>query len=220
MGRPLRIQASELHYHVIVRCNNEAFRFESDQDFALYLGILSHYKTKHRFKLFNYELMHSHVHLFLQPSDTIPLEKSMRLISWSYARDYNKRKKRRGHLWLDRYKSIPVESDQYALDLMRYINRNAVRAGIVSKPGDWKWSGYRFYASGEANDLLEEHPTYLGLSQDPNVRRRAFREYVEMILPEEDRRRAEFSDVRWIGSKDFSEKLELSIEKNGRTYRF
>src|SRR3989338_6802781 len=146
MGRPPRLQDSELHYHVIVRCNNGDFHFESDKDFAIYLNILDLVQKKHRFRLFNYELMHSHVHLLPRPSERIPLQRTMLLINWKYAGDYNKRRQRRGHFWLNRYKAIPVESDKYALDLMRYINRNAIRAGIAEKPGDWKWSGHQFYA--------------------------------------------------------------------------
>ena len=210
MGRPPRIQADELHYHVIVRCNNGEFHLESNEDFRIYLDTLRFFKMRHRFKLFNYELVHSHVHLLLQPSEVVPLQKTMLMINWSYARDYNKRKKRKGHFWLDRYKSIPVESDEYALDLMRYINRNAVRAGIVEKPGDWQWSGYRFYALGEPNGLIEEHPTYLGLSNNPEFRRKAFADYVMMALPGDNSRRPEFSDVRFIGSEQFGENLGLS----------
>lgn len=210
MGRPPRLQESDLHYHVIVRCNNEAFHFESDEDFALYLAVLRFVQKRHQFKIFNYELMHSHVHLFLQPSPGISLAKTMHQINWTYARDSNRRKKRKGHFWLERYKSIPVETDKHALDLMRYINRNAVRAGIVSRPGEWEWSGYRFYAKGEPNPLLEDHPTFLDLSANEEIRRKAFENYVNMTLGDVDQRRPDFSDSRYIGSGKFAEMLGLS----------
>lgn len=212
MGRPPRLQESELHYHVIVRCNNGAFHFETEEDFALYLEVLRLVKQKHRFRLFDYELMNSHVHLLLQPSDLIPLQRTMLLINWKYASDYNKRWKRKGHFWLDRYKAIPVESDKYALDLMRYINRNAVRAGIVKAPGEWRWSGYRFYALGEPNLLLEPHPTFLGLSDNEGFRRKAYANYVNMALGDDHQRRPDLSDARYIGSEKFAEKLGLSTD--------
>ncbi len=210
MGRPPRIQDSGLHYHVIVRCNNGEFHFETDEDFILYLNIIHQIKGKHQFRLFNYELMHSHVHLFLQPSAKIPLQRTMMMINWKYAREHNKRKKRKGHFWLDRYRGIPVESDKYALDLMRYMNRNAIRAGLVKEPGEWKWSGYRFYAFGEPNPLLELHPAFLGLSVNEEVRRRAFTDYVQMELGDDYQRRKDLSDARFIGSKRFGERLGLS----------
>ena len=217
MARPLRIQSEDLHYHVIVRCNNRAFRFNATEDFQIYLGLLKTVKEKHRFTLFNYELMHSHVHLFLRPSEKVPLQKTMNLINGRYAVSYNKRYGRKGHFWMDRYKSIPVESDKHALDLMRYINRNAIRAGIVCKPGDWRWSGYRFYALGEANNLLEAHPTYLGLHDDQKIRQQMFYDYVHQILPHENERRRDLSDSKCIGSKKFADRLGLSANKNFRT---
>lgn len=216
MGRPPRVQESELHYHVICRCNNDAFHFKSDEDFAVYLAVVKTIQEKHGFKLFNYKLMHSHVHLFLQPSEKFPLERTLHWINSTYAHNSNLREKRKGHFWLERYKSIPVESDKYALDLMRYINRNAVRAGIVKRPEDWKWSGYRFYAFGEQNDLLQEHPTYLGLSTNPEIRKRAFREYVEQVLPYEDQRRPDLSETKYIGSEEFADRLGFSTSRHHR----
>lgn len=213
MGRPPRMQEPDLHYHVIMRCNNGAFRFESDEDFALFLNILRSIKAKHPFQLFNYELMHSHVHLFLQPSPTISLEKTMHLINWTFARVYNKQKNRKGHFWLDRYKSIPVDTDLYALALMRYINRNAVRAGIVAAPEDWRWSGYRFYAMGEQNLLLEFHPSFLALSSKAHVRQTAYEEYVKFNMPGDESRKPEFSDNKYIGSDSFGQRLGLSTSQ-------
>lgn len=210
MGRPPRTQDPSIHYHVIVRCNNGAFRFETDEDFGIYLELLKRFKQKHQFRLFNYELMNSHVHLLLQPSDSVPLEKTMFLINWTFARDYNRRKRRKGHFWLDRYKAIPVETDQYTLNLMRYINRNAVRAGIAKKPGEWRWSGYRFYALAEENSLLEPHPTFLGLSENSEIRRKVFTDYVTMTRPGDDERRPEYSDAKYIGSESFGKRLGLS----------
>ncbi|QQR79469.1 MAG: transposase [Deltaproteobacteria bacterium] len=154
--------------------------------------------------------MHSHVHLFLQPSEAFSLEKTMHFINGTYAREYNLKNKRKGHLWLDRYKSIPVESDKHALDLMRYINRNALRAGIVTEVGKWKWSGYRFYAFGEPNDLLEAHPTYLGLSTNPKIRQSSFRSYVSQNLSNDREEREYFSQSKFIGSSSFAQALGLS----------
>lgn len=207
MGRVPRIQSSDLHYHVIARCNNQRFYFENDEDFEIYLGILRTFKRKHGFRLFNYELMNSHVHLLLNPSSKISLGSTMHAINWSFANSYNKRKRRKGHFWMDRYKSIPVETDEHVLALMRYINRNAVRAGMVRQPGDWKWSGYRFYAFSEPNDLLDPHPTYLGLGHEEEFRRTAYHKFVCQILPEDDARDPQLSDSFYIGTESFGKRL-------------
>jgi len=193
MPRIPRLLTSEGHYHVIVRCNNEAFHFKSAEDFEWYLNILRWVQKKHGFKLYNYELMNSHVHLFLQPSVTFSLDRTMRLINWKFARLYNQQKNRKGHFWLDRYKSIPVESDRYALSLMRYMNRNPLRAGIINKLGDWQWSGYRFYAFGETNGLLSPHMSYLALGNSPQARQIIYRTLSEMTLPGDAARDSQFS---------------------------
>jgi REP element-mobilizing transposase RayT len=67
MGRAPRLIDPALHYHVIVRCNNGAFLLESEKDFQTYLSLLHLAQKKHLITIFNYELMNSHVHLFLQP---------------------------------------------------------------------------------------------------------------------------------------------------------
>lgn len=207
MPRPPRLIHASLHYHVIARFNNRAFRFETDEDFRIYFSFLHLIQKKHRFLLFNYELMHSHVHLFLQPGPHISLSKTMQLIHWKYALDYNKRKNRQGHLWMDRYVSIPVESDVYALALMRYMNRNPIRAGLVENAGEWTWSGYSFYGKGEENELLSAHPSYLALSEDKLQRRQEYRLFVEAILNENDTRDNRFSEGPYIGSAEFGERL-------------
>jgi len=154
MARAPRIQVPGVHYHVIARCNNREFHFGEDEDFSHYLSLLRLVLSRHHFILFNYVLMNSHVHLMLEPSPVFPLCKTMLLINGKYSRDYNRRKGKKGHFWMDRYKCIPVENDAYVLGLLRYIHRNPIRAGMVNKPEEWKWSGYHFYAGLEGNDLL------------------------------------------------------------------
>jgi putative transposase len=209
MGRNPRIQNSELHYHVIVRCNNRSFLFQTDNDFEAYLDVVRSVKKRHRFKLYNYELMHSHVHLFVQPSEVFSLSRTMHAINKEFALNYNKKRKRLGHFWIDRYKNIPVQEDRHALALMRYINRNAVRGGIVQKPGEWKYSGYRYYAFDEHSDLLDPHPSYLGLSDNTEERQRLFREFVCQSLPEGATKKSEFSETLYIGSKKFGRNIGL-----------
>ncbi len=208
MARPPRFLDPQFHYHVIARCNNRAFHLQSDEDFLAYLSTLRLVQRKHQFRLFNYELMNSHVHLFIQPGPEIPFFKTMQLINWKYTMAYNRRKQRKGHFWMDRYQCVPVESDRYALALMRYINRNPVRAGMVEKAGDWKWSGYRFYAEGEANEILTPHPTYLATSQNPLKRQEAYKNFVNEIEPEMDRRDPQFTESPYLGSQEFGKWLD------------
>ncbi len=208
MPRHLRIQLSGLHYHVIARCNNREFLLQNDEDFLHYLSVLRQVQKKHGFKLFNYELMNSHVHLFLQPSPAFPLSKTMQKIHWTYSLEYNRRKNRKAHFWMQHYQAIPVELDLYALSLMRYMNRNPIRAGMIREVGDWRWSGYHFYARAEPNSLLEYHPAYLALSRDEFHRQKYYTDFVKTILPGEAGLHMKFSKARYIGSDRFGQKIK------------
>jgi REP-associated tyrosine transposase len=147
--------------------------------------------------------MNSHVHLFLEPSSKISLPKTMQLINWKYANDFNRLNGRKGHFWMQRYQCIPVESDRYALALMRYINRNPIRAGMVENAGEWRWSGYGFYGNGASNELLTFHPSYLATGATDEKRRASYQEFVNAVLPSEDRRDPRFSESLYIGSETF-----------------
>jgi putative transposase len=201
MGRYPRVQFCQGQYHVIARFNNKDFFLQERSDFLKYLSILKLIQKKHEFLLFNYELMNSHVHLFLQPTSQIPLSKSMMMIHWQFARYCNKQKNRKGHVWMDRYKSIPVESEYYALALMRYINRNPMRAGMVKHLGEWTWSAYPYYAFGKPDDLITPHPAYLGLGRTDQTRQQEYAALVNMRLPGDDLRDPAFSDSRTFGLK-------------------
>ncbi|MBX7148732.1 hypothetical protein K1X76_06560 [bacterium] len=131
------------------------------------------------------------------------------LINWKFARKMNKLKKRRGHFWLDRYKCIPVESDEYCLALMRYINRNPLRAKMITECGEWKWSGYHYYANGEPNDLITPHTCYLGLSRDPEKRKKEYTSFVNTTMNgEEDQKDPKMSQAQDLGSRWFNVHLK------------
>ena len=208
MARPKRILDPSLHFHVIARFNNEGFCLEEKADFERYLSILRLVQNKHGFQLFNYELMNSHVHLFVQPGPDVPFSKTMHLVNWRYALNYNRKKKRKGNLWLDRYKCIPVQSDRYALALMRYMNRNPLRAGMVERAGQWSWSGFGFYARGETNELLTPHPSYLAISSYSKCRQKEYEILVNETLEVADQRDPHFSEGPYIGSRQFGENLQ------------
>jgi putative transposase len=63
-----------------------------------------------------------------------------------------------GYLWQGRYKSMIVDKERYLDRLGEYIERNALRSGLVKNPGQWKWSSYRFYAYGEPLKILVNNP--------------------------------------------------------------
>jgi len=188
LGRPIRLSAPNTTYHIIIRCNNSDFLIKSNSDFDLFLSILALYKNKFKFKLFGFCILNSHIHLVIQTpnDDKISISKIMHGICWRYAFTYNRRHKRKGHFFNDRFKSPIVQSDVYGVTLLKYISQNPVRAGLVKRAGDWKWSSYRVYSEGEYNPIVDILPSYEGLSARRKVAARMFREMVDGVVGGKD----------------------------------
>lgn len=128
----------------MLRGNERKNVFLSDEDKLRFMETM--YETKHgdRFYLHSFCLMDNHIHLMLSEG-VEDLSKVMKRITVSYVYYFNKKYKRVGHLFQDRFKSEVVEQDNYVLSLVRYIHRNPVKAGIVQKAEDYRWSSYNSY---------------------------------------------------------------------------
>ena len=183
MSRYPRLAIATGQYHIIARFNNDEYFLKEKSDFLKYLSVLQEIKEKHGFYLFNYELMNSHVHLFLQPSAQVPLSKTMMMVQLKFARYCNQKYKRKGHVWRDRYQCLSVEREAYALTLMRYMNSNPLRAKMVKSAGEWPWSGYQYYGLGKADELLDPHSCWLGLGNTASKRLSEYSSFVKMKLP-------------------------------------
>ncbi|MCR4772460.1 MAG: transposase, partial [Oscillospiraceae bacterium] len=135
-------------YHVILRGINRQTIFEEDEDYRKFLEVLRDYKQDCKFDLYAYCLMSNHIHLLLRTGKddlgTIFIKIGARFVLW-----YNTKYCRTGHLFQDRYKSEPVDSDDYFLTVMRYIHRNPVKAGICDAPEEYRYSSYPGYFSSD-----------------------------------------------------------------------
>ena len=168
-------------YHIITRGNNRQNVFQDDSDFQSYLSLIAKYKERYPILLFHYCLMNNHVHLLLKVIRSEDLKRFMQGVSQGFSRYYKQVNSYVGHLWQGRYKSFHIGKDSYLLECGRYIERNPVRAGMVTTPQDWPWSSYRHYAYGETDPLIDEHGLYLDLGATPYAQQVNYRNYV---LPE------------------------------------
>lgn len=132
MPRKARIDAPGALHHIIVRGidRTDIFIDDADRDNFLYRlgGILSDSKTR----CFAWALMTNHLHLLLRTGAS-PIATVMRRLLTGYAVSFNRRHRRYGHLFQNRYKSILCQEDPYLLELVRYIHLNPLRAGLVSE---------------------------------------------------------------------------------------
>ena len=115
--------------------------FADSEDYEKLLEILKYCKAISEFEIFAYCLMSNHIHLLLQENKE-PIELVMKRIATRFVYWYNIKYQRVGHLFQDRFKSEPVENDEYFLTVIRYIHQNPVKAGICKKPQDYNYSSY------------------------------------------------------------------------------
>ena len=113
--------------------------FETKKDYGLFIDLLEELKEVFNVKVAAYCLTSNHYHLLVQTPDA-NLFRSMRHLGGVYTQRYNKSHGCEGQLFKGRYKSIVVESDSYAIELVRYIHRNPLEAGLVDNLEKYPWS--------------------------------------------------------------------------------
>jgi len=145
MGRQWRIEFAGALYHILSRGNEGKDIFYDDEDRLLFLDTMAEMSERFDLNIHAYILMDNHYHILLKTN--LPnLSKAMQWFGLAYTRRFNNRHSRSGHLFQGRYKSIIIENDAYLIRLSCYIHRNPLRAGIVRRLIDYKWSSYPIYA--------------------------------------------------------------------------
>ena len=146
MSRPLRIQYPDAWYHVMNRGRRGEEIFATKEDYGSFVDLLEELAEVFHVRVAAYCLMSNHYHLLVQTPDA-NLSRSMRHLNGVYTQRYNKRHRCDGQPFRGRYKSIVVESDSYALELVRYIHRNPLEAGLVDNLQKYQWSTHKIYLS-------------------------------------------------------------------------
>ncbi len=179
MARPLRIEYEGAVYHVTSRGNAGTEIFLDDADRVRFLEVLGTVVERFGWICHAYCLMTNHYHLLIETPQP-NLSRGMQHLNGVYTQWFNRRHSSAGHLVQGRFKSIVVEKESYLLELARYIVLNPVRAGLVRRARDWRWSSYRATA-GQAPPPIFLTVGWL-LSQfadDPETSVRAYRQFVK-----------------------------------------
>ena len=170
-------------------------------------------------RLLAYCLMPNHWHMVLYPRADGDLSKFMQRITLTHTQRYHARTRTAGygHLYQGRYESLPVETDQHFLTLVRYVERNAKRAALVERAEDWPWSsGYaRLYGNARQKKLLSpwpvpEPPNYL-----PWLNASPPKEEIENIRSAIQRSRP-YGSKEWVSSAVAQFGLENTLRSRGR----
>ena len=158
MPRKPRNMSSSGIYHIILRSVNQHIIFEDDSDYRKFLFVLSDCVKKYDSRIYAYCLMDNHVHLLIYSSPD-NLSSFFQSFGTRFARWYNTKYSRSGHLFQDRFYSVAIESDSAFLSALLYIHHNPVKANICRYPSEYRWSSFNAYY-GAKNPLVNTDYAY------------------------------------------------------------
>ena len=145
-------------WHITHRCHKREFLLKFSKDRHRYLQWLYQARKGYGLALLNYMVTSNHIHLLVVDTgkkDVIP--KSMQLVAGRTGQEYNQRKNRKGAYWEDRYHATAVENGAHLARCMVYIDTNMVRAGVVSHPSMWSFSGYNEIQEPRRKNILIDY---------------------------------------------------------------
>jgi putative transposase len=215
MARLPRYFVPGVAQHIIQRGNNRQACFHTPEDFTAYCAALARLNAECGVAIHAYVLMTNHVHILATPSAPSSIPKLMQRLGSRYVGHVNHRYGRSGALFEGRYRSTVVDTDVYLLRLMRYIELNPVRAGMVAAPDQYRWSSYGCNAAGRADSVVTAHPLYEALGLDLEERRVAYRALFNQELePETLVQIREASHHGWaLGNDRFRAEIERACDR-------
>ncbi|MCM0650009.1 transposase [Clostridium swellfunianum] len=181
MPRIARVKMHGAIYHIMARSISEVDLFKTDEDRKKYMFLIKEYQEVYNFKVYAYCLMKNHVHLIID-SNGADISKIMHCINFKYARYFNTRHKRHGHLFQDRFKSKIVEDDRYLIALSAYIHNNPLDIrGYEDCPEKYYYSSLAVYL-GLRNDKFDILDKEFILSLFGESKDKSRKTYMSLVL--------------------------------------
>jgi REP-associated tyrosine transposase len=207
MARLARVIIPGIAHHVTQRGNGRARTFFGDEDYALYRDLLAEHCRKSDVAVWAWCLMPNHVHLVLVPSDPDGLRRALSAVHRRYAGIIHARRRRTGHFWQGRFGAVAMDEAHLAAAL-RYVSLNPVRARLVARAQDWRWSSTRAHLTGKDDGVTARAP----------VRERV-PDFAQLLAAEPDaeafaRLRAAESVGRPLGDDRFLARLERATKRH------
>ena len=217
MGRTKRITVGGYVYHVLNRANGRLRIFRNDADFLAFEQILAEGIERYSMRLCGYCIMGNHWHLLLWPVGDGDLSEFMRWITLTHTQRFHVSHGTVGigHLYQGRFKSFPVQDDGHYLTVMRYIETNPVRAGLVKRAGDWAWSSLAVRMGFEAPFELSEGPLKMPAEWDKLVNQAEPPNQLDG-LKRSINRGSPFGEPAWKIKTAHKLKLESTMRERGR----
>ena len=219
MGRGRRVDVAGMVYHVLNRANFRSRLFKSPAHYREFLCIVEASLEIVPMRILAYCLMPNHWHLVLYPQADGDLARFVQRVTLTHTQRYHAKTRTvgYGHVYQGRYKSLLVESDSHFLTLVRYVERNAKRAGLVKKAEEWPWSSVhvRLYGNAEQKKMLIAWPTPEPRDYVQWLNRAQGREEIAQVRESIQRSRPYGSD-QWVSKTVGKFGLEVTTRKRGR----
>lgn len=217
MARPLRIEFPGAFHHVMSRGNDGIALFRDDTDRLKFLDLLERAIARFNWVLHDWALMTNHFHLAIETPECT-LSDGMHWLLGTYAKWFNKRHGRRGHLYQDRFKNVIVDREEYLLTVARYIVLNPVKAHMVARPEDYRWSSYRARAGYEkAPPWLTTATVQASFGVDEESARARYREFIDAGMAEPRDLAEECTRRLYLGGAKWIEKIQELVDERERS---
>jgi putative transposase len=197
------------------RGNARADVFHKEQDYAAFVALFEPACERIPMRLLGYCLMPNHFHLLLWPHNDGDLGRWMQWLLTSHVRRYHRHYGGSGHIWQGRFKAFPIQEDDHYLTVLRYVERNPLRAGLARKADSWQWSSLRQRIRQASDSVLSTGPVavpsnWLRLVQQPqtDAELAALRRSVQRGTP--------FGGPRWTQRAARELDLESTLRPRGR----
>jgi putative transposase len=185
MSRQPRIHYPGALYHVIVRGNAGQAIFFDDVDRCRFCFLLQEGVERFGHRIHAFTLLTNHAHFAIQVGE-VELSRIVQNFSYRHTQWINKRQRRTGHVFQGRYKARVVDADSYLVELVRYIDLNPVRAGLVSTPAQHYWGSYRAYLGDEGIPWLTTEWVLSQFGEETGSARRSYRRFISEGIGQED----------------------------------
>jgi putative transposase len=215
MPRTARASIAGYCYHALNRGNGRAPVFHDADDYDAFVRLLRQACARLPMRLVGFCLMPNHFHLVLWPHGDGDLGPWMQWLLTTHVHGYRKRYGGSGHVWQGRFKAFPIEADDHLGTVLRYAERNALRAGLVARAEDWRWSSLPLWLRPPLLPWLDpgpvpRHAGWLEYVQEPHSEAElaALRRSVERGTP--------FGSAAWVERTAAALGLESSLCPPGR----
>ena len=158
MPRTLRASAADYCYHVLNRGNRRTRVFHEDGDYEAFVATLAEASVRIPMRLLAYCLMPNHFHLVVRPLGDGDLSRWMHWLTTAHVRRYLRHHRSSGHVWQGRFRAFPAQEDGHLLTVLRYVERNPLRANLVDRAEDWPWSSLYPAPRGSLTPTLDPGP--------------------------------------------------------------